>query len=67
MKFCVGFMKRGPKSKRDPQQEEIRQLRRDKEQLTEALRKAELIIEVQKKLGTLLGWPLPKTDSEKKP
>ena len=58
---------RGPKSKRDPQQEEIRQLRRDKEQLTEALRKAELIIEVQKKLGTLLGWPLPNTDSEKKP
>jgi transposase len=58
---------RGPKSKHDPQHEELRQLRRENEQLTEALRKAELIIEVQKKVGTLLGWPLPKTDSEEKP
>lgn len=58
---------RGPKPKSDPQQEEIRKLRRQNEQLTEALRKAEIIIEVQKKVGTLLGWPLPKTDSEEKP
>lgn len=58
---------RGPKPKRDPQQEELRKLRRENEQLAEALRKAELIIEVQKKVGTLLGWPLPKTDSEEKP
>jgi transposase-like protein len=58
---------RGPKPKHDPQQEELRKLRRENEQLAEALRKAELIIEVQKKVGTLLGWPLPKTDSEAKP
>lgn len=58
---------RGPKPKHDPQQEEMRKLRRQNEQLTEALRKAELIIEVQKKVGTLLGWPLPKTDAEEKP
>jgi transposase-like protein len=57
---------RGPKSKRDPQQEELGQLRRENERLTEALRKAELIIEVQKKVGSLLGWPLPKTGSEEK-
>lgn len=58
---------RGPKPKLDPQQEELRKLRRENEQLTEALRKAELIIDVQKKVGTLLGWSLPKTDSEEKP
>jgi hypothetical protein len=58
---------RGPKRKHDPQQEELRQLRRENQQLTEALRKAELIIEVQKKVGTLLGWPLPATDPEEKP
>jgi transposase len=39
---------RGPKPKLDPQQEELRKLRRENEQLTEALRKAELIIDVQK-------------------
>jgi transposase len=55
---------RGPKPKLDPQQEQIRRLRRENEKLTEALRKAELIIEVQKKVGTLLGWPLPECDSE---
>lgn len=58
---------RGPKPKHDPQQEELRQLRRDNQQLTDALRKAELIIEVQKKVGTLLGWPLPAQDPEEKP
>ncbi len=31
------------------------------------LRKAEIVIEVQKKVGALLGWPLPKADPEEKP
>jgi len=56
---------RGPKPKRDPHQEELLKLRRDNQRLTDALRKAELIIEVQKKVGTLLGWPLPEIPVEK--
>jgi len=51
--------KRGPKSKRHPLQDETDKLRRDVTRLTEQLRKAEIIIDVQKKVGTLLGWPLP--------
>jgi transposase len=51
--------KRGPKSKRDPVQEEVQKLQKENARLTEELRKAALIIDVQKKLGTLLGWPLP--------
>jgi hypothetical protein len=56
--------RRGPKSKRNPQEEEMQKLRRENQRLTEELRKAEIIIDVQKKVGTLLGWPLPKTDPE---
>lgn len=59
--------KRGPKSKRTPQDEEIQKLRRENQRLTEALRKAEIVIDVQKKVGALLGWPLPNTDPEDKP
>ena len=51
--------KRGPKSKRDPFQEENQKLLKENARLTEQLRKAAIIIDVQKKLGTLLGWPLP--------
>ena len=54
--------RRGPKSKRHPLQDETDKLRRDNARLTEQLRKAEIIIDVQKKLGTLLGWPLPTQD-----
>jgi len=35
--------------------------------LTEQIRKAEIVIDVQKKVGALLGWPLPKVDPEEKP
>jgi transposase-like protein len=59
--------KRGPKSKRNPQEEEMRKLRRENQRLTEELRKAEIVIDVQKKVGALLGWPLPKADPEEKP
>lgn len=58
--------KRGPKSKRSPQEDEMQKLRRENERLTEALRKAEIVIDVQKKVGALLGWPLPKVDPEEK-
>jgi transposase-like protein len=56
--------KRGPKSKRDPVADENLQLRRENERLAEKLRKAELIIDVQKKLAALLGAPIPPVDRE---
>ena len=59
--------KRGPKSKHSPLEEENQKLRRENEHLTEQLRKAEIVIDVQKKVGALLGWPLPKADPEEKP
>ena len=58
--------KRGPKSKRNPQEEEMQKLRRENQRLTEELRKAAIVIDVQKKVGALLGWPLPKADTEEK-
>jgi transposase-like protein len=59
--------KRGPRSKRSPQDDEIQKLRRENQRLTEELRKAEIVIDVQKKVGALLGWPLPKVGPEEKP
>ena len=59
--------KRGPKSKRNPQEEEMKKLRRENQRLTEELRKAAIVIDVQKKVGALLGWPLLKADPEEKP
>jgi putative transposase len=41
--------KRGPKSKRNPQEEEMQKLRRENQRLTEQLRKAEFVIDVQEK------------------
>lgn len=58
--------KRGPKSKRHPMDEEIQKLRRQNACLTEDLRKAELIIEVQKKVAALLGRPIPDANPEEK-
>jgi transposase-like protein len=59
--------KRGRKSMRNPLEEEHQKLRRENQCLTEELRKAEIVIDVQKKVGALLGWPLPKADPEEKP
>jgi transposase-like protein len=59
--------KRGPKSKRNPQEDEMQRLRRENQRLTEELRKAAIVIDVQKKVGALLGWPLPKAEPEEKP
>ena len=60
-------LKRGPKSKRNPLQEDNQKLRRENQRLTEELRKAAIVIDVQKKVGALLGWPLPKADPEQQP
>lgn len=65
MRQALAPKTRGPKPKSDPRQQELDQLRRDNQRLTEALRKAELIIEVQKKVGMLMGSPLPEDNEEK--
>jgi transposase len=58
--------KRGPKSKRNPMEEEVQKLRRQNAHLTEDLRKAHIIIDVQKKVAALLGHPIPEQDPEEK-
>jgi transposase-like protein len=58
--------KRGPRSERNPLAEENQKLRRQNARLTEDLRKAQLIIDVQKKVAALLGNPLPDVDLEEK-
>ncbi len=50
--------KRGPKSKANPLTAENQKLRHDNERLTDRLRKAEIVIDVQKKVAMLLGIPL---------
>ena len=51
--------KRGPEPKHNPFAGENEKLRRRNQRLEDDLRKAELIIEVQKKLSLLLGRPVP--------
>ena len=55
--------KRGPKSKASPLTAENQKLRRDNERLTERLRKAEIVIDVQKKVATLLGLAIAETEA----
>src|SRR5258708_2925455 len=50
--------KRGPKSKYDPVAEENQRLQRENQRLVEQLRKAEIVIDVQKKVAALLGHPI---------
>src|ERR1035437_6713734 len=50
--------KRGPKSKRSPLDEENQKLRRENQHLSEELRKAEIVIDIQKKVAALLGRPI---------
>ncbi len=51
--------KRGPEAKNNPFTAENEKLRRQNQRLQEELRKAEIIIDVQKKVAMLLGRPLP--------
>ena len=57
--------KRGPKLKQNPLTDENEKLQRENARLTEQLRKAELIIDVQKKVAALLGPPIPGGDHRK--
>jgi transposase-like protein len=50
-----------------PEAREIERLRRENERLQEQLRKAEIIIDVQKKLSALLGVELPATEEGEEP
>jgi transposase len=59
--------KRGPKSKHDPVAEENLRLRRETERLIEELRKAEIVIDIQRKVATLLGRPILASEPEEKP
>jgi len=52
--------KRGPKP--DPQAVELARLQRENERLRERLSKAELIIDVQKKVAQMLGVPIEEHD-----
>ena len=51
--------KRGPEPKRNPLTSANEKLRRQNQRLQDELRKAEIIIDVQKKVAMLLGRPLP--------
>ncbi len=51
--------KRGPEPKNNPFTAENEKLRRQNQRLENELRKAEIIIDVQKKVAMLLGRPLP--------
>jgi transposase-like protein len=55
--------KRGPKSKSSPLTAENQKLRRENEQLTDRLRKAEIVIDVQKKVAMLLGIRIAGTEA----
>jgi len=63
---ALKLRRRGPRSERNPLAEENQKLRRQVGQLTEKLRKAEIIIDVQKKVAALLGNPIPDVDPEEK-
>jgi hypothetical protein len=56
--------RRGPKPKHDPLFEEVRKLKQENGQLTQPLASAELIIDVQKKVSSLLGIPLATIDND---
>lgn len=56
--------KRGPKTRHHAVSEENAKLHRQNERLTEELRKAHLIIDVQKKVAALLGRPTETPDPE---
>ena len=56
--------KRGPKSQQNPFATELEQLRRENQRLAEELRKAEIVIDIQKKVAALLGQINPSPSPE---
>jgi transposase len=58
--------KRGRPSTKNPLAEQVAKLQRENARLEEKLRKAEIIIDVQKKVAALLGETLPELPEETK-
>jgi hypothetical protein len=58
--------KRGPKPEQDPLVAENQTLVRENQRLTEKLRTAEIIVDVQKKVAMLFGHPLLSPEPEEK-
>jgi transposase len=58
--------KRGPQPRRNPLANENDKLRRQNQRLQEDLEKAQIVIDVQKKVAKLLGDPIAETSSEEK-
>lgn len=56
--------KRGRIPKESPETKENRRLRRENERLREKLRRAETVIDVQKKVSEILGVDLPKVEDD---
>jgi transposase len=54
--------KRGPKPQADPRALELQKRERENAELTEQLRKARIVIDVQKKVAAVLGRALPETE-----
>ena len=61
---ALSAKKRGRKLRRDPQAERVEKLERENRRLREELRKAHVIIEVQKKVARLLGNEMAEIDEE---
>jgi transposase len=59
--------RRGPKVKRDAVAVEMQHLRSENLRLSEELRKADIVIDIQKKVAALLGRPFPDSDPKEKP
>jgi transposase len=59
--------RRGPKVKRDSAAVEMEQLRNENLRLSEELRKADIVIDIQKKVAALLGRPFLAPDPKEKP
>ena len=61
----TGTVKRGPKAKpKDVRDKRIAELERETRRLQRKLAQAETVIEIQKKVATLLGIPLKSADDE---
>jgi transposase-like protein len=58
--------KRGPRPARNPLAGENEKLRRQNQRLQEELEKAHIVIDVQKKVTRLLGYPLAEVPSSEK-
>ena len=60
-------LKRGPQSKRNPQEEQMHELRRQNQRLTEELRKAAIVIDIQKKWAHCWVGPCPRRTPRRNP